>query len=502
MAGNEESFVLYMCFGTDQADAIPRSFAVLPNEDEVGRWKSEQRDSELTKDNSAPGPEELQPTASEEEDKDLLQGPSVELPSLMRRFQETMSSYKFLVGFGMTFMPTLRSHLIYNEIYKSANKHLKVIEKDHQFEIYGITDDQYSPVRTQIRRLREIDRGATVLPGAILLSLVATFDSFIADTIRIVLRSQPKRVTESSKLISVKEVMQMSSFDDVIRKLTDDEVEDVMRGSHNNQIHFIEERLNISIRDHYKEWGEFIEIVERRNLIAHGNYIINSQYVSNCKDHGLDVDEGQCGERLTLDERYLRRSSDRLLEFGLSLMFVLWLKHFRESSETAYENLNELAYEMIKDGQSRVATKILDLALFKQKLNASDRTTRTMTVNLANAYKKVGNDKMAQQVITRLDWSASTDDFQICVAAVQGNINRVLELMPKVAHGDLISKSQFREWPVFDWARDEEAVREKFQEVYGEPVIDPSDQEKSDHRETSSQTGQSGQIANPRSHRV
>ena len=84
-------------------------------------------------------------------------------------------------------------------------KHLEMADKDQQFEIYGITEDQYPFVMTQIRRLREIDRGATVLPGAILLSLVATFDSFIADTLRIMLRSKPKWAIGSSKMISVKE---------------------------------------------------------------------------------------------------------------------------------------------------------------------------------------------------------------------------------------------------------------------------------------------------------
>ena len=57
-----------------------------------------------------------------------------------------------------------------------------------------------------------------------------------------------------------------------------------MRGSHDEQIEYIEKNLHIDIRNHYEEWGEFIEIFERRNIISHGNYIINSHYVRNCNN--------------------------------------------------------------------------------------------------------------------------------------------------------------------------------------------------------------------------
>ncbi len=430
----------------------------------------------------------METSTSEEKGEEIPQDPSVELSKLMNRFQETMSSYRLLVEVGIGLMPTLRSHFIYKEMYKSADRNFEEIDKDQQFQTYGITEDKYPSVQTQLRRLRELNGGTTVLPGAILLSLVATFDSFIADTLRIMLRHKPEGVIGSSKTIKVKDVLSMSSFDDVIGQVTENEVEALMRGSHDEQIKYVEDKLDIKIQSHYDEWGQFIEIFERRNLIAHGNDTINSHYIRNCNKHGFQVEEDQEGERLSLDGNYLRRSSDRLLEFGLSLMFVLWLKHFKDSRETAYQSLNERTYELIKDGQYRVAAKLLNFALFKQTPSASDKTKKMMTVNLANAYKKSADNERAQEVIEGVDWSATTDEFQICVAAVQENIERFVDLMPRVAQGGSLKKSDFREWPVFDWVRGEQSVREKFQEIYGEPILDPTDEEKSDSQESKSAT--------------
>ena len=489
MGAERQRFVLFMCFETDQEDAFYRSMALVSGQAEIEKWKNRHRQTASTNGEPDPASNDLDSNESEEDTDNQPQEPSAELSKLMNRFRETISSYRHLVPFGMNIMPTLRSHFISNEIHRNANRYLELLDKDEQFEVYGITEDQYTSVTTQIRRLREIDRGVTVLPGAILLSLVATFDSFIADTLRFMLRSSPERVIDSSKTVNVRDVLNMSSFDEMVGKIIDDEVETIMRGSHDEQIKYIEKKLNLKIRNYYGEWGNFIEIFERRNLIAHGNFVINSHYINNCNKHGFKVSEDQYGKRLILNEQYLRRSSDRLLEFGLSLMFSLWLKHFQDSRDTAYEDLNALTYELIKDGQSRVAAGLLDLALFKKTPCASDLIQRMMTINLANSYKKLGNDTMAQKVISGVDWSATTDEFQICVAAVRGNVERVVELMPKVARGDLIKKSQFREWPVFDWVREEERVRGKFLEIYNEPIIDPTDEEQSRQQENPSPAG-------------
>jgi len=276
----------------------------------------------------------------------------------------------------------------------------------------------------------------------------------------------------------------MSSFEEVIGKITEDEVEGIMRGSHDDQIKYVEENLDIKIRSHYEEWGEFMEIFERRNLIAHGNNTINLHYSKNCNSHGFKVSEDQVGTQLSLDEGYLSRSSDRLLEFGLSLMFVLWLKHFRDDKETAYRRFSHLAYELIKDGEARVAAKLLDLALFKQPLSASDRVQKMMTINLANAYKKLNDNEKARKIVAGVDWSAATDDFQICIAALEENSERFVELMARVSQGNLLEKSDFREWPVFDWVREEQSVREKFEKIYGESIIDATDEDETDGKES------------------
>ena len=475
MASDKSSVVLHMCFELDQENEVCRSLIVHSDKAAVDEWKKSKRSDNYEMGGSARDTNELASSNTDKEGPQDQNEPFVELSKLMTRFQETMSAYVPLRHLVLDFMPTLRSAFIYSEMYKSAARIFEIEETDEDFETYAVTKDQYPAILRQVRRLRELDQGTRVLPGAILLSLVATFDSFIADTLRIMLRLRPERLLGSSKTIEVSDILSMSSFDDVIDRITQDEVESIMRRSHIEQIKYLEDRLDVSIRSDYDEWGDFVEVFERRNLIAHGSYTINSHYIRNCSRNGFQVGAEEEGRTIELLPPYLTSSSNRLLEFGLSLMFVLWLKHFPETREAAYENLNRRTYELIRDGQPQVASRLLDLALFRQSPKASERTVKMMTVNLANAYKKSENQEKSYQVLDGVDWSATTDDFQICIAAIREDIDRVVELMPRVNRQGSIGMSQFREWPVFDWIRDEMVVRQKFEEVFGEPINAASD---------------------------
>ena len=177
MSDEKNRFLLYLCFELDQEDERWKTLALCSDHDEAEKWKDKLRDGDGADRIAAHSSDDLKEKAREDEAEEHSKTPAAQLSQLMSRFRETMSSYGPLIGVGMMMMPTLRSHFIDTEIYKNAGRQLEVVDKNEQFEIYGVSVDHYPSVQTQIRRLREHDRGAIVLPGAILLSLVATFDS-------------------------------------------------------------------------------------------------------------------------------------------------------------------------------------------------------------------------------------------------------------------------------------------------------------------------------------
>lgn len=224
----------------------------------------------------------------------------------------------------------------------------------------------------------------------------------------------PERYTAKDTKVSLKDIIAKSSIQDVVDHVLDSEISDLMRGSHTEQVKFVEDSLNVKIANHYERWPNFVEIFERRNLVAHGNLLINEIYLRNCKEAGLkSASSLSIGTSLELSPQYLRKSVDILLEFGILLVFTLTKKHVPNSDEQASTHFNAICYDLILSKKYTLAKNLLDFALNKQKRSCSDRNIGMITINLANCYRKMNKDNECKSVIDGLDWSASRDDFRM-----------------------------------------------------------------------------------------
>jgi hypothetical protein len=164
------------------------------------------------------------------------------------------------------------------------------------------------------------------------------------------------------------------------------------------------------------------------------------------------------------------KSVDILTEFGLLLVFSLWKKHFKDSDKQAFGHINQVCYNLIRAKQFDVAISILEFCLYKQKSNCPDNILKMMVINLANCFKNLKRDEECGKIISSVDWSASKDEYQLCISSLRGDIKRVTELIPIVANSGSVKAAAFREWPVFDWVRDNPEVIATFERVYEEPV--------------------------------
>jgi hypothetical protein len=181
----------------------------------------------------------------------------------------------------------------------------------------------------------------------------------------------PERYTASDRQISLQEILTKQSLEDVVKHVIEGEVNDLMRGTHTEQVQFVENNLGIKIIDHYERWADFVEIFERRNLAAHGNLIVSNIYVKKCKEARV-ADIPEIGSALELNSEYLKKSVETLTEFGVLLIFTLWKKHFGKSDESAFAHVNSTCYDLIVNEQFNLAKNLLEFCLYKQKCSCSD----------------------------------------------------------------------------------------------------------------------------------
>lgn len=70
-----------------------------------------------------------------------------------------------------------------------------------------------------------------------------------------------------------------------------------------------------------------------------------------------------------------------------------------------------------------------------------------MIINLANAIRLQDRNEDANRLLDTQDWSATSDDFKICVASVRGDLDKVLKIMDDL--GTRFNPDHYRTWPVF-----------------------------------------------------
>ena len=118
--------------------------------------------------------------------------------------------------------------------------------------------------------------------------------------------------------------------------------------------------------------------------------------------------------------------------------------------ELAASEWNEICYRLLLKKNYDFASKMLRFGIEEMKKKGDEATRKRMIVNLANSEKLAGRKEMALKILAAEDWSAVSDEFAICVAAVKDNLNEVIVLMGRVSAANTIRPIDFREWPVFE----------------------------------------------------
>ncbi len=266
----------FLAFKRDEKGDI-FNFVVSPDTDGLNKWKA----------GSSRGAEQSHVTPNVNEVKDNIEDPAAkvrdQITSLLDQFRKSMTSVHSMIDFTYALAPSMTHYFINQKLVSHAKRNLKLVEDDGVVTVYEIPRNGFSDIRSLLEEFDIDKEGFDALPGATLLSLVATFDSYFSEVVRFFLSINPDRYTESAKPISLKDIFAKKNLEEVIFHVIDNEISQLMRGSHTDQVRFIEAHFDVKIIDHYERWPNFVEIFERRNLVAHGNLIVNKSYIANCK---------------------------------------------------------------------------------------------------------------------------------------------------------------------------------------------------------------------------
>jgi hypothetical protein len=282
---------------------------------------------------------------------------------------------------------------------------------------------------------------------------------------------RPELLSSSERNHSFKDLVEIGSLEPARELIIEKEIESVIRDRHAQQIEWLEKKLGMTFRKRLEIWPEFIEICERRNLLSQTAGKISSQYLKVCRTHSVNLGSLTLGETVKISSKYFERAVSVIQELGIKLTQVVWRKLQPEDVGEADLELNQFAYRLITKRRYKEATTVLRFGLYEMKKHGEYATKKSLVVNLANAEKLGGNRSEAERILKEEDFSAATDRFRICVAAVRDDVTTVLKLMKPVVAAGLLRVSDFQEWPVFETVRVTPAFIDAFEREFGERIV-------------------------------
>ncbi|WP_375158515.1 hypothetical protein [Bradyrhizobium sp. RDT46] len=449
----------YIAFGFDEDGDVDR-FYFSERRDPVERW--------VANGGKLPKSREGKPS-SESAAKKIRPRKDVKADSFQKitgTFLDAMNKLHRVIPRTMTMLPLAEQFELNDRFYKPLTKASTRVLKSEGFEIYECAFDQLRLLHRARQDLTALRDGRTSLPDMFLMGLISSYDVFLANLLHLVFLLKPEMLSSSERNISFKDLVELGSIEAARNQIIEKEIETLLRQSHHAQFDSLEARLGIPLRKDLEIWPDFVEICERRNLVTHTGGIVSRQYLSVCKEHNVPLDNLSPGDQLSISPKYLNRSIDIISELGWKLIQVVWRKLKPEEIASAASSLNRESYELLLRRRFKLARTMLKFGLdFKKQ--GDEETRRMMVVNLAIAERSLENAEEAKRILTREDWSATSNKFKICVSAVQDDINAVLTCLPKISDEE-ISKDEFREWPAFQWVRVNPAFVAAFEEKFGE----------------------------------
>ena len=337
--------------------------------------------------------------------------------------------------------------------------------------IFRLDDSLGEEIYENDKKASVLRIGGEKIGPSVFLGMVASFDALIVDIVGRLIQQNPSRFTSSEKAIPVIDLLTADSLESIIQKFISEELFRFSRESHDAQTVYIEKQFGVTIRESWKRYHQFIEVFERRNLVAHGEPSFNERYAKICASVGFEGIDEHIGKKLDLKTSYQKQAIYILSEYAILMAFVLWRKHAPDREFEAFATLNEAAYKLTQNGHFKLAERILDFALSLKNVNVSEEVRKMMVVNHASAVGgRDGNSEVAA-VLDKHDWSASALQYKLSVAALKQDVKLVTEIAPQ-AHKLGFSMTQYRTWPVFRFIRDDKEFNDTLAQLYGERLVE------------------------------
>ena len=368
-----------------------------------------------------------------------------------------------------------------DDLVKKLNAGQKLLRRKDASAVMGIKETHHALQRLSHLSDSELPH---VVERSLFIGLYSTFDAFTGSLLLNIYKRKSQLFAALQRTVPISEIVRHNSFKELQDTVLRQELEDFRRKTYVDQFKELEGTFGIKLRE-FEHWPDFVEAAQRRNLVTHCDLRITQQYLEVCEREGFEFKQRpKVGEQLELGGKYFLRTCDIVSEVGLKLGQTLWRKVFPAELHKADGELNAAIYDTLYIEHYPLAQVFGEFAV-NQKVVSSEVYRRMYAVNLAIALKANGKAREADEVLSKLDWSACSLDFKLAEAVLRDRVADACSIMKTIGkHAELVKEESYHVWPLFSSFRLTPEFLKTYEEIYGRPFAVELQKEADKKKET------------------
>lgn len=351
---------------------------------------------------------------------------------------------------------------------------------------------------TLVKHVMKLSRAEMMFRGNALVGLVSRYDEFLSSILKNAYRKNPDRATAPDRHLTYDDLLTLDSLDNVVELFIAKEIDTLLHESHDKQLETIDREFKTGIKEYFSELPQFIEIMERRNLLVHAGGIASKYYVKKCREVGFKKEDlPREGTRLDVSEDYFRASVLCLSELAVRLGYALACRVYSEMLDEIHEHLlGEVGFPLLFSEEWKLARRVFSFALsWPDKYTPEDLQTRLYVVNNALALCHLKRHDEAVELLDRYDWSAQGSKFLLAVAVLRHEWAQAEQIMSDMNGEKPFAEDHFRTWPIFKEFRETKEFRRAYSAVYGKRFVVRLSKEESEALKKATEAKESEQAA-------
>jgi len=326
--------------------------------------------------------------------------------------------------------------------------------------------------------IRKLSSAEKLFKKQAIVTLVSRFDEFFGKLLHLVLEQNPTWLSSSEKTLTYKELIEIKSVEKAIEAVISKEVENLMFGSHAEQIAYIDEKLKLGISENFSSLPHFLEVAERRNLFVHTGGVISTKYLEKCNSFGYSTQGLKKGDCLNGDLDYFNQAFIIYFEAGLRIGQAAYRRLFPTKLETADSGLNHLSVKFMRAGDYKLAELISSFDIGIPDKLRSKNTEFPYFARINKAASLKFQNKEFESCLESVPWSAFHPKYALCLHILREEFDQAIDLMKTPEIQTSVGDSGFRGWPIFRDFRETNEFLSVYEEVFNkkfEPELDDTD---------------------------